>query len=263
MVRRPVGRAGATAEQTRSIMSRSVADPLLIQQSGAVIELVLNRPDKANALSEGLVEALLGAVLRAANSGARLLTLRGEGRHFCAGFDFSDLERQSQGDLLHRFVRIEQLLQALHHAPLTTLALCHGSTIGAGADLVAACDWRISAPATRFRMPGLRFGIVLGTRRFVALVGADAAHEILMTSRSFEAAEGERLGFVQRLAEPGAWPGIVRGIVDAQRLDGPATVHLKARVKPDMRASDMAALVDSAAAPGLKDRIRAFRSAEN
>jgi hypothetical protein len=59
--------------------------------------------------------------------------------------------------------------------------------LGAGADLVAACDWRIAAPATRFRMPGLRFGIVLGTRRFAALVGADAAHEILVTSRSFGA----------------------------------------------------------------------------
>jgi enoyl-CoA hydratase/carnithine racemase len=112
-------------------------------------------------------------------------------------------------------------------------------------------------------MPGLRFGIVLGTRRFAALVGADAAHEILVTSRSFGAAEAERLGFVQRLAEPGAWPEIVRGIVDAQKLDGIATVRLKARVKPDMRACDMAALVDSAATPGLKDRIRAFRSAEN
>jgi methylglutaconyl-CoA hydratase len=244
-------------------MSRSVADPLLIHQAGAVIELVLNRPDKANALDARLVEALLVAVARAANSGARLLTLRGEGRHFCAGFDFSDLDQQSDGDLLHRFVRIEQLLQALHHAPLTTLALCHGSALGAGADLVAACDWRIAAPATRFRMPGLRFGIVLGTRRFAALVGADAAHEILVTSRSFGAAEAERLGFVQRLAEPGAWPEIVRGIVDAQKLDGIATVRLKARIKPDMRACDMAALLDSAATPGLKDRIRAFRSAEN
>src|SRR5262249_14863071 len=125
VVRRPARRAGATAEQTRPIMSRSVADPLLIHQAGAVIELVLNRPDKANALDARLVEALLAAVARAANSGARLLTLRGEGRHFCAGFDFSDLDQQSDGDLLHRFVRIEQLLQALHHAPLTTLALCH------------------------------------------------------------------------------------------------------------------------------------------
>ena len=128
---------------------------------------------------------------------------------------------------------------------------------------MAACDWRIAAPATGFRMPGLRFGIVLGTRRLAALVGADAAHEILVTSRSFEAAEAERLGFVQRLAEPAAWPEIVRGIVEAQRLDGIATARLKARVKPDMRACDMAALVESAATPGLKDRIRSFRSAKN
>src|SRR5215510_10227806 len=165
VVRRPARRAGATAEQTRPIMSRSVADPFLIHQAGAVIELVLNRPDKANTLDARLVEALLAAVARAANSGARLLTLRGEGRHFCAGIDFSDLDQQSDGDLLHRFVRIEQLLQALHHAPLTTLALCHGSALGAGADLVAACDWRIAAPATRFRMPGLRFGRPARRRR--------------------------------------------------------------------------------------------------
>src|SRR5262245_66032702 len=121
VVCRPARRAGATAEQTRAIMSRSVADPLLIPQAGRVIELVLNRPDKANALDARLVEALLVAVARAANSGARLLTLRGEGRHFCAGFDFSDLDQQSDGDLLHGFVRIEQLLQALRHAALTTL----------------------------------------------------------------------------------------------------------------------------------------------
>ena len=201
------------------------------------------------------------AFAQAEGTGARLLTLRGEGRHFCAGFDFSDLDQQSDGDLLHRFVRIEQLLQALHHAPLTTLALCHGSAFGAGADLVAACDWRVAAPATRFRMPGLRFGVVLGTRRLAALIGADAAQEILMTSRTFEAAEAERLGFVQRIAEPSSWPDIVRSIMAAQKLEPAAAMRLKARVKPDMRAADMAALVESAAAPGLKDRIRAFRSA--
>jgi enoyl-CoA hydratase len=112
----------------------SAGDPLLIHRVGAVTELVLNRPDKANALNARLVEALLDAISHAATTDAKLLLLRGEGRHFCAGFDFSDLDHQSDGDLLHRFVRIEQLLQALHHAPLTTLALCHGSAFGAGAD---------------------------------------------------------------------------------------------------------------------------------
>jgi methylglutaconyl-CoA hydratase len=257
---RPLKRAaGDSVEQTRLIMS--AGDPLLIQQAGAVTELVLSRPNKANALDARLVEALLAAISHAATTDAKLLLLRGEGRHFCAGFDFSDLDHQSDGDLLHRFVRIEQLLQALHHAPLTTLALCHGSTFGAGADLVAACDWRVAASATRFRMPGLRFGIVLGTRRLAALIGADAAHEILSTSRTFEAPEAARLGFVQRIAEPTAWPELVRDIVAAQKLERSAMLCLKARVKPDMRACDMAALVDSAAAPGLKDRIRAFRMA--
>jgi enoyl-CoA hydratase/carnithine racemase len=242
-------------------MPDSADHPLLIQLAGAVTNLVLKRPNKANALDAALVEALLAAIEQATSTGVRLLTLRGDGRHFCAGFDFSDLEDQSDGDLLHRFVRIEQLLQALHHAPMTTLALCHGSAFGAGADLVAACDWRVAAPTTRFRMPGLRFGVVLGTRRLAALIGTDAAREILMSSRVFDVAEAARLGFVQRIAEQDAWPELARSIVAAQRLEPTATMHLKARVKPDMRAADMAALVDSAAAPGLKHRIRAFRSA--
>lgn len=242
-------------------MPESAGDPLLIQSAGAVTDFVLNRPEKANALDVGLVEALLAAISHAATTGVRLLTLRGEGRHFCAGFDFSDLDQQSDGDLLHRFVRIEQLLQALHHAPMMTLAMCHGSAFGAGADLVAACDWRVAAPATRFRMPGLRFGVVLGTRRLAALIGADAAYEILNSSRVFDASEAARLGFVQRLADAGTWPDLVRRTVEAQKLEPAAATRLKARVKPDMRAADMAALVDSAAVPGLKHRIHAFRSA--
>jgi hypothetical protein len=82
-----------------------------------------------------------------------------------------------------------------------------------------------------------------------------------MSSRAFEAAEAEGLGLVQRLAEPSSWAEIVRGTLEGQRLEPEAAMHLKARLKPDMRAADMAALVESAAAPGLKDRIRAFRSA--
>jgi enoyl-CoA hydratase/carnithine racemase len=86
-------------------------------------------------------------------------------------------------------------------------------------------------------MPGLRFGIVLGTRRLAALIGADAAHEILGTSRTFEAREAARLGFVERLAEPGSWPELVRNITEAQRLEPSTTMRLKAQVWPDMRAA--------------------------
>jgi enoyl-CoA hydratase/carnithine racemase len=68
-------------------------------------------------------------------------------------------------------------------------------------------------------MPGLRFGVVLGSLRLAAVIGADAAHKILTTQHTFEALEAARLGFVHRLAEPGSWPDIIRSSVDVQRLE--------------------------------------------
>src|SRR5690606_24637337 len=108
--------------------------------------LVLDRPQVGNALSAELVEALLAALAQAhATPGLHTVLLRGNGRHFCTGFDLSALDAQSDGDLLHRFVRVETLLAALWHSPLRTVALAQGRTWGAGADLVAACESRAAA----------------------------------------------------------------------------------------------------------------------
>jgi len=235
---------------------------LQIQRTEAATQLILNRPEKANALTFELVEDLLEAVGTALQDGTRLLVFRGEGKNFCGGFDFSDFEQQSDGDLLHRFVRLELFLQTLYHAPITTLALCHGGAYGAGADLVAACDRRVAAPDTMFRMPGLRFGIALGTRRLAHRIGADHALEILASARVFDAQEAQRIGFVGTIAAPDAWGEIVRDVAGGLKLDAGAAALLKSRVQADTRAADLAALAESAAAPGLKARIRAFRSAK-
>jgi enoyl-CoA hydratase/carnithine racemase len=237
-----------------------MADFLKISRDETATQLVLNRPDKANALSADLVEALLVAVAETSRDGTRLLVLRGEGKNFCAGFDFSDLESQSDGDLLRRFVRLELLLQALYHAPMATLAMCHGGTYGAGADLVCACDQRIAAPGTKFRMPGLRFGIALGTRRLAQRIGADAALEILGSSRVFDAAEAQRLRFVNNLAAPDTWGAVIRDARRAQTLDTAAAATLKSCIRADTREADLAALATSAAVPGLKERIKRFRA---
>ncbi|MCR2153265.1 hypothetical protein NSX49_23710, partial [Salmonella enterica] len=76
-----------------------------------------------------------------------------------------ELDAQSEGDLLLRFVRIETLLQRVAASPCLTVGLAHGRNFGAGVDLFGACKWRVSAPDASFRMPGLKFGLVLGTRR--------------------------------------------------------------------------------------------------
>ena len=71
-------------------------------------------------------------VQRAPAEGAKVLVFRGEGKTFSAGFDFSDVEQQTEGDLLLRFVRVELLLQAVASSPCLTVALAHGRTFGAG-----------------------------------------------------------------------------------------------------------------------------------
>lgn len=233
---------------------------LLRSHDGHVTHLTLNRPLKANALSASLVEALLNAIEYAYTDGTRLLVLDGNGDHFCAGFDFTGYLEASEGDLLLRFIRIEHLLQQIHHAPFVTLVLAHGRNFGAGADIICACGTRVAAPGTTFRMPGLRFGIVLGTRRLAHRIGADAARDVLTTSRTFDADEALRLKFLTQIAAQSEWPALIAAARKASSvLTQPATARLNEQTVIDTRAADMAALAQSASVPGLKERIRLFR----
>lgn len=237
-----------------------MSDELLRSHDGHVTRLTLNRPQKANALSASLVEALLDAVEYAATDGTRLLILDGVGPHFCAGFDFTDVQAQSEGDLALRFIRIETLLQALYHAPHETLALAHGRVFGAGADLVASCGLRVAEPGTTFRMPGLRFGVVLGTRRLVQRIGADRARDILSHSRSFDADTALGNGFLTHVAPREDWPALIAGATAAaDTLTPAAAAALHRRTVVDSRAEDMAELSRSVSTPGLKERIRRYR----
>jgi enoyl-CoA hydratase/carnithine racemase len=149
--------------------------PLIVEQHGLVKRLILNRPDKRNALNLTLADSLLREIGQAAHDGTRLIILQGNGPSFCAGFDFSDLNIATAGDLLLQFVRIEQMLQAVAHSPVDTVAMAHGHTVGAGADLLVACRHRIGAADTQLRFPGAQFGLILGARRLAQCAGADAA----------------------------------------------------------------------------------------
>lgn len=236
---------------------------LLRSHDGHVTRLTLNRPQKANALSASLVEALLNAVEYAHTDGTRLLILDANGDNFCAGFDFSGYLEASEGDLVLRFIRIEHLLQQLYHAPFATLALAHGKNFGAGADLVCACSMRVAAADTTFRIPGLRFGMVLGARRLANRIGADAAREVLASSRTFDANAALELHLITRIAARSEWPALTDAArKESNLLTQPAIARLNEQIVIDTRAADMAALVQSASVPGLKERIRMFRESK-
>lgn len=235
------------------------APELLAERRGSTLELTLNRPAKMNALSATLVDALLAAVNSACSDGTRLVILRGNGRNFSAGFDMGGFEAQSEGDLLLRFVRIEQLLQAVRHAPFDTLVLAHGRNFGAGVDLAAACARRVAAADTTFRMPGLKFGIVLGSRLFAQRVGAERARQLLQVSQTFNAADALSWGFLTEVAAQDRWAEAIAAAESAAAALSPeASARLFRVTSLDHRDADLAELVRSAAAPGIKARIAAY-----
>lgn len=236
-----------------------MTSPIKLEHDGPVTTLTLNRPDKRNALSAALVDAMLDALRKARHDGTRLLVLKGEGKGFSGGFDFGGIESQTDGDLVLRFIRLELLLQELYHAPYATVALAHGACYGAAADMVCCCSRRIAAPGTKFRMPGLRFGIALGTRRLGEVVGADAARRLLETSAVFGADDALACGFVTEIETMDAWPGTVEA-ARAAAMELPSDAHrlLLSQTVQDRRAEDLAVLARSVAQPGLKTRIKRF-----
>lgn len=232
---------------------------LIVEQQGEVKHLFLNRPEKRNALNLALADALLQAIRQATGDGTRLIVLQGNGPGFCAGFDFSELKSSSPGDLLLQFVRIEQVLQALAHAPVDTLALVHGAAIGAGADLLAACRHRIGAADTQSRFPGARFGLILGSRRLAQCVGADAAQALIGSPEKIGAARMRELGLLSEVLEAAHWPERTQQmLMQVTQVPAETRTWVLQAMHGDTRAQDMAELVATASHPAIKERIAAY-----
>ena len=240
-------------------MTSPAGSILKVEQHDGLLRLTLNRPDSANALNPELTEALIEAINAAGD--VRLCVLSGEGRHFCAGFDLSELESLSDGDLLWRFLRIETMLQAVHHAPFPVVAFGQGQLVGAGADLFAACWRRVAAPDARLRMPGWNFELALGTRRLAQLIGQDAARDLLIDTKVLSAEESLACGLATDLASQQEWPALTDGFRQrAGALSSTAVKHMLRLTARDSRAEDLAAIVNTACRPGLKERIVTYRN---
>lgn len=228
---------------------------VLIEADGPATTLWLNRAERGNALGPALVEALDTAMDTALGAGARMLILRGKGRHFCTGFDLGDLEACTDGDLALRILRIEILLQKIHALPVTTMAIAQGRVFGAGADLFAACDHRLAMDGASFAFPGPAFGLILGTGRLAGLVGGGAARRLLLAGEPVDAAAALRLGLATGMGED-----IAAATAAATRLDAATVAALHARTRHADDAGDLAALARSVARPGLKQRIQDYRA---
>lgn len=225
-----------------------------------VLTLTLNRPKASNALSLDIAEAIYSAITSA--SSVRLAVIKGEGKNFCAGFDLSDVGALSDADLLWRFLRIETMLQAVHHAPFPTIALAQGHIIGAGADLFAACTYRLAAPEAKLRFPGWNFELALGTRRLERLIGKDAALDILLNGRIVLAQEAKAVGLATQIADQTEWPDNLDALAARMvQMSAFSTQQMRNLTTVDTRAQDIASVVATAGRPGLRGRILDYQRA--
>lgn len=235
---------------------------VVITDEGPRRDIVLSNPGRGNCLSVDMVSAIDTELDRAVQDEVRLVVFRGEGRHFCTGFDLSDLDTVQDDQLFARFVAIEMLLARVWSAPFDTAVAAQGRIVGAGADLFACCSVRIAAPEASFAFPGAGFGLILGTRRLSQRIGPDLAGDMIRTGRQMPCDEALAARLVTHCATPDEQTRILeRQAAASNRLDFATSTRMRAELAGDTAAldSDLATLVRSAARPGLCDRIRDYR----
>jgi enoyl-CoA hydratase len=178
-----------------------------------VTTLRLNRPDRLNALDYPLVSELHDALdAVAADDDCRVMVLTGAGRGFCAGLDLRDYgmppeigahRRRDAGVSGQGF--IANLTQHIHDTPQVVIAAVNGAAFGGGLALAAACDLRVASSSATFCSAFIRTGLTgtdVGISYFLPrLIGAAHAFDMILSGRTIDAAEAERIGLVSRVLQ--------------------------------------------------------------
>jgi enoyl-CoA hydratase len=162
--------------------------------------LRLERPEARNAINTEMLDELLAHLDRAkGDSDARVLVISSNDHlGLSAGADVRE-ELDEQGRI-HRMELFARLYDELTAFPKPTVAACHGSVVGGGAEIAVACDLRVGGSNLRMRFPGAALGVPVGPARLVTLCGLAAAKYLLLSSRTIGADEALRMGLVNRVA---------------------------------------------------------------
>jgi enoyl-CoA hydratase/carnithine racemase len=203
-----------------------------------VCQLTLNRPDALNALTVDVVAELHARLADIdADSRCRLVILTGAGRAFCAGLDlrgYGDDDLVAEEGALRRTLErqreIAGLTLRLHGLRQPVIAAVNGPAAGGGLALALASDIRIASRTAVFAVSFIRAGFSacdLGTSWLLPrIIGAGAAHELMLTGRRADAAEALRIGLVTELTEPERLMDVALAKAREIMLNAPISVEL-------------------------------------
>lgn len=176
-----------------------MSTPVGVRREGAVAVLTLNRPEKLNALSTAMEEALQVALGSEEVRSSRAVVIAGGGRAFSAGADVHEMREQTPASILAYYRGAGDVYERVAALPMPTIAAIHGYCLGGGLELALACDLRVADPTAVFGLPEVGIGIVPssgGTYRLVRTVGAARAKELLLLRDRFGADEALGFGLV-------------------------------------------------------------------
>lgn len=174
---------------------------VLTEKRGAVALLSLNRPDKLNALSPQMLEALADSLESVdQNEAIRVIILKGLGRAFAAGADISAMAKASPVDILHGGTR--DSWKRIWNLDKPIIAAVNGFAYGGGCELAMSCDLIVAGESALFAQPEIKLGIMPGaggTQRLVKAIGPYRAMAMILTGEPISAGDAHLAGLVNRL----------------------------------------------------------------
>ena len=216
-----------------------MSELIITRRDGAIFEVILNRADKRNAISDEMMDAISVAFDRAErefSNGARVVLIRAEGRVFSAGIDlnqFQSLGDEWRGNLFPFTARYQSIFNKIENCSLPVICVMQGYCLGMALELALACDFRIAAARTKLGLPESRLGIIPdvgGTVRLVKLVGPARAKDLIMTGRNIDVQQARDWGLVNDVFSKDALESGVADYAEALCAAAPLAVSYAKRV---------------------------------
>jgi enoyl-CoA hydratase/carnithine racemase len=250
-------------------IAATLASELEVERDGEVVRLILNRPERRNALSRSLVGRMEDALAELAlDKAARVVVIASRGPVFCSGHDLGEMTGRTEAEYRDLFEACSRMMLQLRRLPQPVIARVQGVATAAGCQLVAACDLAVAAEGATFATPGVKIGLFC-TTPMVPLVRAvpdKAALELLFTGNAIDAERALQLGLINRVVPADGLDAAVRELTDAIVAVSPTAIRLGKAAFYELRELDEEAayhraidvITDNALRPDAQAGITAF-----
>src|SRR3954462_5475754 len=234
--------AKASKRPAKKAFAPKLPDSLSAKRKGDIAILRLSRPQKRNALNDGMILGI-ETFFQALPKDIKAVVIHGQGEHFSAGLDLSELTERNTTEAVHHSRMWHRVFDAIQFGKVPVVAVLHGAVVGGGLELAAACHLRVAERSTYYALPEGSRAIFLGgggSVRLPRLIGVSRVMELMLTGCTYGAEEGQTFGLSHVLVDDGA--GLAKGIELAKRVatNAPLSNFAVMHVLPRIAESDPA-----------------------